>query len=181
MRKIQIQNLKNNKSIILVLGITLIVSIVAITTFSKNFFDNRKPKVKNELKVKRGGDQQLNLTEQTPVSDKSVDSIAPYSFEINNKGNTKELYDIMFEDFVSDDGKEPLGRAVLKYQLKSENKIIKEGNLIDVQENVIAKEEIAPKTNKKYELRIWVDEKVPASEWVGKSYSYNVYVEQINK
>ena len=168
-------------SVVVVIGIILVLSITLIAIRSKNFFDKRRPDVeKNELKTVRSGDQQLNLTEQKPVDDKSSGSITPYKFKIENNGNTKESYNIVYEDFVSDDGKEHLGREVLKYQLKSGDTVIKEGNLIDIKDNIITKEEINPKTIKKYELRIWVDDKVPASEWVGKSYSYNVLVNQVS-
>lgn len=167
---------------LLIIGIILIILIGIITVCSKNFFDKRKPNVeKNELETVRSGDKELNLTEQTSIDDKSSSSITPYTFKIENKGNTKEIYEIVYEDFVSDDGKEHLNRDVLKYQLKSGDNVIKEGNLIDIKDNIITKEEINPKTIKKYELRIWVNESVPASEWVGKSYSYNILVNQISK
>lgn len=101
-----------------------------------------------------------------------------YIFEIKNNGNTKEKYEIVYEDFVSDDGKEHLDRTHLKYQLKSGDNVIKEGNLIEIKDNIIATDEIDAKTNKKYKLYIWVDSKIPSSEWADKSYSYNVFVRQ---
>lgn len=148
----------------------------------EKLFKTEKIQTKNnELKVKLSNDTILDLTKNNSTNQTKDNKDMSYFFEIKNNGTTKEKYEIVYEDFVSDDGKEHLDRTYLKYQLKSGDNVIKEGNLIDIKDNIIAIDEILAKTNKKYKLYIWVDSKIPSSEWVDKSYSFNAFVRQISK
>ena len=167
---------------LLIGAVVLILLIILLAFYSRDYFNSHTPKVgENKLKIELSGDQVLNLTDKTPVDENNIDSVVPYIFKVKNNGNTKEKYEIGFEDFASDDGKEHLDRTYLKYQLKSDSNIIKSGKLTDIKNNIITKDEINPKTTKKYELRIWVDASISTSEWFGKSYSYNVMVNQMSK
>lgn len=171
--------MKNKKNLLLLGGVVLVIVVLIVFNTLRNNKNNPaliKAEKHTDVKAKLSNDQALDLTEQSGVNETNVNGIKPYTFEAKNTGDIKETFEIVYEDFVSDDGKEHLDRTYLLYQLKSGNDIIVQGKLIDVQDNILAKEEIDAKTTKKYELKVWVDPSIPTSEWVGKSYSYNVFV-----
>lgn len=167
--------------ILLVTGVVLAVAIFLIAFYSWGYFNKRKPNVSNDgLNIVLSDNQSLDLTEQSPVDSSSINNVTPYVFSVKNDSTSVGKFEILLEDFISDDGKQLLSRNILEYQLKSESSIIKSGKLKDIENNIITIDEVLAQSSKKYELRIWVSADTPASEWVGRSYSYNVKVNQIS-
>lgn len=169
------------KNLFLIIGgIVLIVSIFLISYYSLTFFNKRKPKVDlGTLEIVLSDEGNVKLNEQTPISDKDGSEIAPYIFKVTNKGNEKAKYQLLIEDFVSDASKEILNRQYLKYELKLDGVVIKTDKLSNVENNIIDERKINVSEEKKYELRVWIDETVDTSNWVGKTYDYNIKVNPI--
>lgn len=166
---------------LLVGGIILVVSIFLISFYSWDYFNrNRKPKVDlNNLEIILSDEGSVNLKEQTPVDDTSGKAITPYLFKVVNKSNVKAKYQLLIEDYVSDSTTELLSRNYLKYELKQDGILIKSGKLSEINNNIIDTNSISSQEEKKYELRIWVDESANATDWVGKSYNYNIKVNPV--
>lgn len=165
---------------LLVGGIVLIVSIFLISFYSWNYFNKREPKVNlNTLEIVLSDDGNVDLKDQTPVNDDSGKSVKPYSFRVVNKSNVKAKYQLLIEDYISDDTKELLSRNYLKYELKQDGIVIKSGKLSEINNNILDADNISSQEEKKYELRVWVDESANATDWVGKSYNYNVRVNPV--
>lgn len=165
---------------LLVGGIVLIVSIFLIFFYSWNYFNKREPKVNlNTLEIVLSDDGNVDLKDQTPVNDDSGKSVKPYSFRVVNKSNVKAKYQLLIEDYISDDTKELLSRNYLKYELKQDGIVIKSGKLSEINNNILDADNISSQEEKKYELRVWVDESANATDWVGKSYNYNVRVNPV--
>ncbi len=165
---------------LLVGGIILIVSIFLISFYSWNFFNKRKPNVDlNTLEIVLSDEGSVNLENQTPVDDTTGKAITPYLFKVINKSDVKAKYQLLIEDYVSDASTELLSRNYLKYELKQDGIIVKTGNLSEISNNILDENTISSKEEKKYELRIWVNETVQADNWVGKSYNYNIKVNPI--
>ena len=166
--------------LLLISGIVLVVAIFLITFYSWGYFNQRKPKVDlNTLEIVLSDDGEVNLKEQTPTEDNKSDDIIPYNFKVTNKSDTKAKYQILLEDFISDDSNALLSRNVLKYELKKDGVTIKSGDLSSIKNNILNENSINAKEEDKYELRIWVNNDVSASEWVGKTYNYNVKVKPL--
>lgn len=167
--------------ILLLSGIVLVVSIFLISFYSWEYFNKRKPNLSgSKLEIVLSDDQELDLADQAPVDNNSASTVTPYVFSVKNSGKSTGKYEILLEDFISDGGDQLLSRSVLDYQLKSGGVIVSSGKLGDIKNNILITGEINPETSRKYELRIWVRDNTPTDDWVGRTYNYNVKVNQIS-
>ena len=161
-------------------GVVLLVSIFLLSYYSFLFFNTRKPSVDvHTLEIVLSDDGKVNLQEQQPLSDDQISSVVPYNFTVKNKGKTTAKYQLLIEDFVNDKSSSLLNRKYLNYQLSSNNIVLKQDNLSNVKNNILDTEILKPNEKKNYELRIWIAGNQNSSEWMGKSYSYNISVNPI--
>lgn len=166
--------------ILLISGIVLIISIFLIAFYSWSYFNLRKPKVDlSTLEIVLSDTGKINLTEQAPTADSEVKSITPYKFKVANKGDVSTKYQVLLEDVISDNATTVLNRNFLKYELTQDGIVVKNGDLSSIKNNILDENTISAKEEKNYELRIWVKNNQPTSEWVGKTYSYNVRVNPV--
>ncbi len=161
-------------------GIILIVAIFLISYYSFMFFNSRQNKIDlSTLEISFSDNGNVNLTEQSPIDDTEIDNIKPYKFKVKNNGKQAVTYQLLIEDFVSDSNKELLSRKYLNYQLKLKDKVIKSGNLQNIKNNVLTTSILKSNFEDNYELKIWLNKKAESTEWLGKSYSYNISINPI--
>lgn len=161
-------------------GIVLLVSIFLISYYSFLFFNSRKPKINiNTLEISFDDFGKVKLNDQEPINDNQVDQITPYKFTIKNKNQNSVKYQLLIEDFVTDKNTKLLSRKYLNYKLTLNDIVLKSENLSNVKNNIIDSGIIKANQKKTYELRIWVAENTNSTEWMGKSYNYNISVNPI--
>ena len=78
----------------------------------------------------------------------------PYMMKVENKGSAKALYQIIIHDIE----KSTIKRKSLDYALYLDEKLIQEGNLDSIKDNILYTYEIAGKKEQKYKLYIWSNE-----------------------
>ncbi|MDO5002609.1 MAG: hypothetical protein Q4E39_00050 [bacterium] len=161
-------------------GIVLLISIFLLSYYSFLYFNSRKPKVDvNTLEIALSDSGNVNLTDQQPISDNKIDNIKPYSFTIKNKGKTTVKYQLLIEDFVSDQNTKLLSRKFLNYQLISNGLVLEKDNLGNVKNNILDTGTLKPNEQKNYELKIWIADNLDSTDWLGKSYNYNISVNPV--
>lgn len=161
-------------------GITLIVAIFLIAYYSFMYFSERQPKMEiNTLEIVLSDEGKVNLTEQSPIDDSQSNTIEPYKFTVKNNGETTTIYQLLIEDFVTDKNTKLLSRKHLNYELVLNDVVIKKENLSKVENNILDTKTLAPNSENNYELRIWVTGDINSTEWMGKSYNYNVTINPI--
>ncbi len=162
-------------------GVVLLTAIFLLTYYSFSFFNKRQPKKVdvNTLEIVLSDQGNVNLVDQSPKSDSEADNVLPYKFKISNKNDVNVKYQLLIEDFVSDASTELLSRSYLSYELTLDGVLIKKDKLSNISNNVIDEGTLNVKEEKNYELRIWVSEDIDPSNWVGKSYNYNVKVNPV--
>ena len=166
---------------LLVGGIVLLTSIFLLTYYSFSFFNKRQPKKidVNTLEIVLSDQGNVNLVDESPKGNNETDKILPYKFKISNKNDVNVKYQLLIEDFVSDSSTELLNRAFLSYELTLDGVLIKKDKLSNISNNINDEGILNSKEEKNYELRIWVTDGIDPSNWVGKSYNYNVKVNPV--
>lgn len=161
-------------------GVALMLAIFFISYYSFMYFNKRQPKIDvNTLEIVLNDEGNVNLTEQSPMDDSQSNQVKPYKFKVKNNGKTTATYQLLIEDFVTDKSTELLSRKYLNYELVLNNVSIKKENLSLVKNNILDTKTLASNAENNYELRIWVTGDSNSSEWMGKSYNYNVTVNPV--
>lgn len=161
-------------------GVALMLAIFFIAYYSFMYFNKRQPKIDvNTLEIVLNDEGNVNLTEQSPIDDSQSNQVKPYKFKVKNNGKTTATYQLLIEDFVTDKSTELLSRKYLNYELVLNNVSIKKENLSLVKNNILDTKTLASNAENNYELRIWVTGDSNSSEWMGKSYNYNVTVNPV--
>ena len=161
-------------------GVALMLAIFFIAYYSFMYFNKRQPKIDvNTLEIVLNDEGNVNLTEQSPMDDSQSNQVKPYKFKVKNNGKTTATYQLLIEDFVTDKSTELLSRKYLNYELVLNNVSIKKENLSLVKNNILDTKTLASNAENNYELRIWVTGDSNSSEWMGKSYNYNVTVNPV--
>lgn len=123
-------------------------------------------------------------TEATNTNDSDVDKITPYKFKVSNLGNTNRVYTLYIEDLplnsINDgcSSKTLLKRSQLKYQLKVNDKVVKEDYLSNIKDNILDKRSVNGKDSNAYELRIYIHDET--EEWNNKHYHYQVVLKKVD-
>lgn len=161
-------------------GIVLLVAIFLLSYYSFLYFNNRKPAVSiNTLEIELNDSGKVNLEEQQPLGNNQLDTVKPYKFKIKNRGKSISQYQLLIEDFVTDNSTKLLSRKYLNYQLSSNGTVVKTGNLAEIKNNILDKNILKANQEKSYELKIWVTGDIESTEWMGKTYSYTISVNPI--
>ena len=111
------------------------------------------------------------------------DNAPGYRFQVINSGLRTAKYRLQLveiEPSKINDGCTPsslLKQNELNYQLYFNNQIIKEGNLADLEGDIIDEQEISIDVTNNYELKIWVNSS--ATNYEGKHYHYKVDIEVV--
>lgn len=167
---------------LLVGGISLMIAIFLISYYSFMYFNKNQPKIDvNTLEIVLSDDGKINLSEQSPINDDQTSAIEPYKFKVKNNGKASATYQLLIEDFVTDKNTKLLSRKYLNYELTLNNVVIKNENLSYVKNNVLDTKILEANTENNYELKIWVTGDINSTEWMGKTYNYNVTVNPITK
>lgn len=163
-------------------GIILLIAIFLISYYSFLFFNSKQPKVDvNTLEIVLSDEGNIELNEQQPIDNNKTNTVVPYRFKIQNKSDNLVSYELLIEDFVSDSSKQLLSRQYLNYELSSDGLVLKSGNLSTIRNNILDTGVLKANSTKKYQLKVWVTGDINSTEWMGKSYNYNVSVNPIAK
>ena len=161
-------------------GICLIVSIFLISYYSFQFFSDKQQKIDvSTIEISLSDEGKVNLIEQSPINDSESNLVEPYIFKVKNNGDKDITYQLLIEDYVSDANKKLLSRKNLNYSLMLGNDVIKSDNLSNVENNILDTRKLPSGAQNEYELRVWVTGDINSTEWMDKSYNYNVLVNPI--
>ena len=114
------------------------------------------------------------------LEDDNIGIVPSYDFEITNTTNLKGKYNIYIEDLpvnaINDGCTEDtlLSRSQLKYQLTMNGKVVKEGLMDTINDNILDTREINANTTNNYSLKIYIHD--TAINWFGKHYHYRVTI-----
>lgn len=117
-------------------------------------------------------------TKAESLEDNNIGSVPSYNFQITNTGNNEGKYTLYLEDLpvsAIDDGcteNTLLARNQLKYQLLLNDKVIKEGFMETINDNILDSRSIGGKETNNYSLKIYIHDE--ATDWFGKHYHYKV-------
>lgn len=169
---------KMKKNLFFVIGAVILVCAIFLIAYNSYlYFNSKKPKVEvNTLEIVLDDYGKINLNEQIPIDDSESNTVEPYKFIVKNKGNKSVNYELLIEDFVTDTKTGLLDRKYLNYELRLNNQVIKKDHLSNVKNNIIDTRSLSVNGENNYELRIWVNTDIKNTNWMGKTYNYNVSV-----
>ena len=119
-------------------------------------------------------------TKAESLDDDNLESVPSYDFKVTNTNNKKGKYNLYIEDLpvnLIDDGcteNTLLNRSQLKYQLKMNDEVIKEGYMESINDNILDSREIDANATNNYSLKIYIHD--TALDWFGKHYHYKVTI-----
>ena len=163
--------MKSNIKIAIALIILVIFTVIA-TYFSFLFFTNKKPKIITNISI--------YLQNNTPEIKESTDTEddPSYLFSIVNNSEVAVKYNVTIKDNSKDsDG---IKREYLRYELLKNNKVLSEGLLSEINNDILLTEQIDANSKEEYTLKINVDESVDI-DLENNFYNYDLKVEPILK
>lgn len=164
------------KKIFLIFSGVLLFSFVVCTAFLwyKVFYYGDLGAI-NTLQVQKQSDE-ATLNENLFPMTKEESSIVPnYKFSVKNANDFKSLYEVVYQE-RSNNATQTLYKSQLDYQLILNGKIIKEGNLGKLKNNVLDERYVMPNQTNKYELKVYITNSAKDSNWQNKKYAYTVNI-----
>lgn len=131
----------------------LIVLMACFTWFCYNLFNSKDPAIVSSL--------QVSLTESSKsvsTDDSSIDLVAPHTFNVFNKGSLDVPYKVMISTNNNSMGGESLD--LVHYQLILNSKIVKQGSISDISNNILDARTIKGNTTNEYNLKVWLDDDI---------------------
>lgn len=119
-------------------------------------------------------------TEAESVGDKRLESVPSYNFQVKNTGSKKGNYTVYIEDVLAsavDDGcteDSLLTRNMLKYQLKLNGNIIRDGFLSNIKDNILDERMLEGNATNSYDLKVYIHDE--NENWQGKHYHYRIVI-----
>lgn len=119
-------------------------------------------------------------TKAESLEDNNISHVPSYNFQVTNTNDKRGKYNLYIEDLpvnLVDDGcteNTLLTRKELKYQLSLNGKVIKEGFMETINDNILDSREIDGKETNNYSLKIYIHDE--ATDWFGKHYHYKVSI-----
>ena len=119
-------------------------------------------------------------TKAESLEDNNISHVPSYNFQVTNTNDGRGKYNLYIEDLpvnMVDDGcteNTLLNRSQLKYQLSLNGKIIKEGFMETINDNILDTREIDGHETNNYSLKIYIHDE--ATDWFGKHYHYKVSI-----
>lgn len=179
--------------ILWILASILLIAFIAVGTYAwylyfletgKGYFITTAPGTRIGDVVLIDSGKSVYDTDATNTSDSDIDKITPYKFKVSNLGNSNRVYTLYIEDLPLNsinDGctdKTLLNRSQLKYQLKVNDKVIKEDYLSNIKDNILDKRSVNGKDSVAYELRIYIHDE--SDNWNNKHYHYQVILKKVD-
>ncbi len=101
---------------------------------------------------------EIQLRNQTPISDEEGLQTNGYTFKIKNVGNIEAKYTIFLDDVDLENGENRLPDGVVKYNLIKNNKVITTDNLYNLKTKILDNTTLDVNQSNTYTLKIWLDE-----------------------
>lgn len=166
-------------------GIALFAFIFATSMLWYRFFYTNPTGNNNVSSVTIQLDDDNNVIDEDgliPLDDETARTLTPYEFRVLNTSDNDYTYNVLLEDIIiSDDdtysSKELLSRSQLRYQLTLNGKVIKTGNLNDIENNILDTRVISVSQTNNYQLRIYLAESSQNTNWQNKYYHFDVKVQ----
>ena len=156
-------------------GILLFIFVVVTVFFwYKLFYYGDLGKV-NTLQIQKETDQAILNENLFPMTKEESTIVANYKFSIKNVNDFKSHYEVVFQEKNKNTSKS-LSKKQLDYQLLLNGKIIKEGNLSKLKNNILDERYIMANDTNKYELKVFIANNAENSDWQNKQYSYTVNI-----
>ena len=151
------------KNTIFIIFILLFASISTYLIYN-NFKDQRDEILKSNLiDVVYHNGNKLNITKITPVTDYVGLSTRAYTLTIKNNETRWVRYKISLKEnteLVESDkcSKKKIPLNIIKVGIHPKGEVSKIYNLDDIEDGVLAMNDIAPKSEAHYTVRIWISE-----------------------
>lgn len=164
------------KKIFLMFSGVLLFAFVVCTAFLwyKVFYYGELGTV-NTLQVQKQSDEATLNENLFPMTKEEASIVPNYEFSVKNVNDFKSHYEIVYQE-MNDNTNQTLSKNQLDYQLILNEKIIKEGNLGKLKNNVLDERYVMPNQTNKYELKVYIANTAKDSDWQNKKYAYTVNV-----
>lgn len=164
------------KKIFLIFSGVLLFAFVVCTAFLwyKVFYYGDLGQV-NTLQVQKQSDAATLNENLFPMAKEEASIVQNYQFSIENVNDFKSHYEVIYQE-VNDNTNQTLSKNQLDYQLILNEKVIKEGNLGSLKNNVLDERYIMPNQTNKYELKVYIANSAKDTDWQNKKYAYTVNI-----
>lgn len=129
----------------------------------------------NNLQVQKDSDEATLNENLFPMTEEESSIVSNYKFSIKNVNDFKSHYEVVFQE-ANNSTNQILSKNQLNYQLTLNGKIIKEGNLAKLKNNILDERYVMPNKTNKYELKVYIANSAKDSDWQNKKYSYTVKI-----
>ena len=179
-------------SLLFLYSITLVILIISgsftiSTIFNQNKIPNNKIQVGQlSMELVEEKDTSIRLYNAAPMSDEKAKDLNPFIFKINNNGTYPLIYTLKLEDVPDSEltnveeikGKSRMTNDKVKFSITDldNNKIVKQGLISNLENNIIIEEKISASTVTSFGLRVWVD-KNAGNEVQNKFYAGRIVLE----
>jgi hypothetical protein len=141
---------KKENALIILFSIILIVLVIVLSFTFFAFFNSKNPSLISQLDVTfESTGERYDYNDINGFENSSV-----YSFVINNNNSISSKYDVLLKD-----QKSTIDRKFINFKLYRNNKVIKQGKLSDIRENIIDRTILNPNNHNDYRFVIWIDDK----------------------
>ena len=166
----------NEKAIITVLSILLVLSIMLSTTYALfmkvNTLDNTESYTSGILDITVEEGTALTLSNTLPMTDEEGGKLTPYTFKITNTGNLTYTFDLKLLSTTIDNQINP---AYIKVKLDDNSPVV----LSSLSEGLIASDlTLKPEESITMSVRIWLSIDTPNTE-IGKSFSAKIVTDGV--
>jgi|GEM_PF-7042044 len=165
------------KKIFLIFSGILLFTFIVCTSFLwyKVFYYGDLGKI-NNLQIQKSSDEAILSENLFPMTQEEADTlVSNYKFSIKNINDFKSQYEVVYKE-ISDSNSQQLSKSQLNYELTLNGKLIKEGNLESLENNMLDERYIMPNHINKYELKVYISASAKDSNWQNKKYSYTVNI-----
>ena len=145
---------KSKKILRIIIVLILCAGSFIVSYYGTRYLDSLKNKGNASVTVTFDDTETYTIPSIKKMDKEEALKEWPYMMNVENKGSAKALYQIIIHDIE----KSTIKRKSLDYALYLDEKLIQEGNLDSIKDNILYTYEIAGKKEQKYKLYIWSNE-----------------------
>lgn len=166
----------NEKAIITVLSILLVLSIMLSTTYALfmkvNTLDNTESYTSGILDITVEEGTALTLSNTLPMTDEEGSALTPYTFKVTNTGNLTYTFDLKLLSTTIDNQINP---TYIKVKLDDNSPVV----LSSLSEGLIASDlTLKPEESITMSVRMWLSIDTPNTE-IGKNFSAKIVTDGV--
>ena len=170
-----------NKAIFRIAFISIMIFIVIATYFWYLYFKNHEGEALTEnVRLEIASNGRVNYINAVPNDDPS--RIPTYYFRVNNGSNDAIKYDVLLHKANLSDVSDGCSEATLFldneliYELKRDNKVVANGVISDIRNDLLYIASVDANSTDMYSLRVWLTDKAENS--LSKHYHYIIDIKE---